>query len=63
MRIVTQAYLALFDNGGSDLERDFSSARAFEMLSAYLNVDNIYKTRLCHVTIFCLYLGQLLYMK
>ena len=26
--------LALFDNGGGNLERDISSARAFEMLSA-----------------------------
>ena len=34
VRIITQAYLALFDNGGGNLERDFSSARAFEMLSA-----------------------------
>ena len=35
VRIITQAYLALFDNGGGILvERDFSSARAFEMLSA-----------------------------
>ena len=59
MRIITQAYLALFDNGGGNLERDFSFARAFEKLSAYLNVAlllvNIYKTSLCHVTIFCLY--------
>ena len=34
VRIITQAYLALFDNGGGNLERDFSSARAFKMLSA-----------------------------
>ena len=33
-RLITQAYLALFNNGGGNLERDFSSARAFEMLSA-----------------------------
>ena len=33
-RLITQAYLVLFDNGGGNLERDFSSARAFEMLSA-----------------------------
>ena len=26
--------LVLFDNGGGNLERDFSSARAFEILSA-----------------------------
>ena len=31
---ITQAYLVIFDNGGGNLERDFSSARAFEMLSA-----------------------------
>ena len=31
VRIITQAYLALFDNGGGNLELDFSSARAFEM--------------------------------
>ena len=29
-----QANLVIFDNGGVSLERDFSSARAFEMLSA-----------------------------
>ena len=34
VRIITEAYLALFDNGGGNLERDFSSARDFEMLSA-----------------------------
>ena len=33
-RLITQAYLVIFDNGGGNLERDFSSARAFEMLSA-----------------------------
>ena len=33
-RLITRAYLELFDNGGRNLERDFSSARAFEMLSA-----------------------------
>ena len=33
-RLITQAYLVIFDNGGRNLERDFSSARAFEMLSA-----------------------------
>ena len=27
-------YRAIFDNGGGNLERDFSSARAFEMLPA-----------------------------
>ena len=27
-RLVTQAYLVLFDNGGGNLERDFISARA-----------------------------------
>ena len=32
--VITQAYLVIFDNGGGNLERDFSSARAFEMLSA-----------------------------
>ena len=31
VRIFTQAYLALFDNGGGNLECDYSSARAFEM--------------------------------
>ena len=34
VRIITRAYLALFDNGGGNPKRDFSSARAFEMLSA-----------------------------
>ena len=33
-RLITQAYLVIFDNGGGNLERDFNSARAFEMLSA-----------------------------
>ena len=33
-RLITQAYLVIFDNGGGNLERVFSSARAFEMLSA-----------------------------
>ena len=33
-RLITQAYLDIFDNGGGNLERDFSSSRAFEMLSA-----------------------------
>ena len=33
-RLIIQAYLVIFDNGGGNLERDFSSARAFEMLSA-----------------------------
>ena len=33
-RLITQAYLVSFDNGGGHLERDFSSARAFEMMSA-----------------------------
>ena len=33
-RLITQAYLVIFNNGGGNLERDFSSARAFEMLSA-----------------------------
>ena len=62
MRIITQAYLALFDNGGGNLERDFSTVRAFEMLSAQLNylavllLVTIYKTSICHVsTMFCLY--------
>ena len=32
-RLITQAYLVIFDNGGGNLERDFSSGRAFEMLS------------------------------
>ena len=32
--IYIYAYLVIFDNGGGNLERDFSSARAFEMLSA-----------------------------
>ena len=34
VRIITQAYFALYDNGGGNLERVFSSARSFEMLSA-----------------------------
>ena len=60
VRIITQAYLALFDNGGGNLERDFSTVRAFEMLSAQLNLVlllvTIYKTSICHVsTMFCLY--------
>ena len=33
-RLITQAYLVIFDDGGGNFERDFSSARAFEMLSA-----------------------------
>ena len=33
-RLITQAYLVIFDNGGGNLVRDLSSARAFEMLSA-----------------------------
>ena len=33
-RLIVQAYLALFDNGGGYLERNFSSYRAFEMISA-----------------------------
>ena len=33
-RLITQAYLFLFDNGGGNLERDFNSTRAFEMISA-----------------------------
>ena len=34
-RLITQAYLVvIFDNGGGNLGRDYSSARAFEMLSA-----------------------------
>ena len=32
-RLITQAYLVTFDNVGGNLERDFSSARAFEVLS------------------------------
>ena len=32
--LLSQAYLVLFDNGGGNLERDFSSAQSFEMLSA-----------------------------
>ena len=32
VRIITQAYFALFDNGGGS--EIFSSARAFELLSA-----------------------------
>ena len=34
--LITQAYHVLFDNGGGNLEREFSSARAFDMLSAYV---------------------------
>ena len=34
VRIITQAYLALFDNGGGNLDLDNGSARAIEMLSA-----------------------------
>ena len=34
-RLITQAYLVIFDNGGGNLERDFSSAPASELLSAY----------------------------
>ena len=30
-RLITQAYLLLLDKGGGNLERDLSSARAFEM--------------------------------
>ena len=30
-RLITQAYLLLLGKGGGSLERDFSSARAFEM--------------------------------
>ena len=33
-RLITQAYLVIFDNGGGNLKGDFSSPRAFEMLSA-----------------------------
>ena len=33
-RLIAQPYLVIFDNGGGILERDFSSARAFELLSA-----------------------------
>ena len=33
-RLITQANLVIFGNGGVNLERDFSSGRAFEMLSA-----------------------------
>ena len=33
-RLITPAYLVKFDNGGGNLESDFSSAGAFEMLSA-----------------------------
>ena len=32
-----KAFLVNFDNGGGNVERDFSSARAFEMMSAYVN--------------------------
>ena len=30
-KLITQAYLLLLDKGGGNLERDFSSARAFEI--------------------------------
>ena len=33
-RLISQAYLVLFDNGGANLGHDYSSARAFGMLSA-----------------------------
>ena len=33
-RLISQAFFVIFDNGGGNLERDFCSARAFEMLSA-----------------------------
>ena len=39
-RLITQAYLVIFDNGGGNLERDFSSARAFEMLYYLVVVHN-----------------------
>ena len=32
-RLITQAYLLFLDKGGENLERDFSSALAFEMYS------------------------------
>ena len=32
-RLITEAYLVIFDYGGGNLERDFCSARAFGMLS------------------------------
>ena len=35
-RFITQAFLALFDNGGGNLHHDYSSARAHEVLSAQL---------------------------
>ena len=31
LRLITQAYLLLLDKGGGYLERDFSSAHAFEV--------------------------------
>ena len=33
-RLIAQVYFVSFDNGGGNLERTFSSARAIEMLSA-----------------------------
>ena len=33
-RLIIQACLVLFDNGGGNFERDFSSAQAFDVLSA-----------------------------
>ena len=33
-RLITQTYLDIFDNGGGNLEHDFSSTRAIEVLSA-----------------------------
>ena len=33
-RLIAQAYLVIFDSAGGNLERDFSSAQAFEMLPA-----------------------------
>ena len=36
-RLITQAYLALFDNGGGNLECDFNSTRAFEINDFSLN--------------------------
>ena len=35
-KINYSGFVVLFDNGGRNLERDFSSARAFEMLSSYV---------------------------
>ena len=32
--LITQTYLDIFDNGGGNIERDFSSTRAVEVLSA-----------------------------